>query len=122
MSEIISKVTPLSRGLIWLASHITPSSETYKAIDYLANGLLTATLSQTRNFETLVIHAQNYHFPLHIFVVRELKETEFESYLSLLKPNLLSENNILVIDERDGLGELLKSSPKDIQSHYQILK
>lgn len=121
MNEIIKEVTPLTRGIIWLAKDEKDSkSSHYKEIDYLLDGLLTANLNAGSEFSSRVIVGQNFNTSLYVLIAKELKANEIDSYASLLK-DLGPENDILVIDEVSGLDKL-KSAIGKLSTHLRVIQ
>lgn len=95
MSSLINEVTPLTRGIIWLAQDRTNTENPYYSeIDYLLDGLLTAASGSA----TSVMVGSNFNKSLIVMITNEIKQSDFQSYFSLLE-NLSAEENILVIDE-----------------------
>jgi hypothetical protein len=122
MSDILSSVTPLTRSIIWLTAELSPDSAHYKAVDYLLNGLLTASLNSHPEAGSRVILSSNFNFPFHVYVTKEIIPTEYGSFLKLLQKDLAAESTILVIDEIDASSALSKKTPAEIQSKFQIIK
>lgn len=121
MSDLINQVTPLTRGIIWLVKDETNVNNPYYGeIDYLLDGLLTANLKATSNLTSRVIIGTNFNNPLYVMVIKEIKQAEVSSFLTLVKNNLGPENDIIVIDEWDGF-EKLKPELKGISSHIRAL-
>lgn len=122
MTDIVSKVTPLTRGIIWLTQgEARVSDSTYRALDYLLNGLLTAGTAE-KHSKSRVIISSNFNKPLYVFVVQELVREEYESYLQLLKKDLSDENTVLVIDDSESFTDLQKMTSTDIRSQLLQLK
>lgn len=123
MNDLISKVTPLTRSIIWLTGpSISFSSESYKAVDYLLNGLLTASLKAQPEVNSRVIFSENFGHPLHVFITKEIVTSEYESFLKLLRKDVTQESGILVIDESASFQSLLQMSPEDIRSRLHLAK
>lgn len=123
MNDILSKVTPLTRGIIWLhQGEPNPASLTYQSLDYLFNGLLTATLGTRPEASSRVMLTTNFHSPLHVFFVSSFVPDEYESFMKLLKKDLGSENTVLVIDECDAFNTVLGHTPKELKSILHQLK
>ncbi|HXH76381.1 MAG TPA: hypothetical protein VNJ08_15525 [Bacteriovoracaceae bacterium] len=121
MNEILSKVTPHTRGLIWIHPQKPDAgSDVYKAVDYLLNGLLTATLESAPEVSSHVMMTNNFHSPLHVFIVGKFVAKEYESYLTLLKKDLTSESTVLVIDEAEAFAALQSKTPKELRSHLHL--
>lgn len=123
MNDILSKVTPLTRGIIWLhETELKPSSATFKNVDYLLNGLLTAGLKSAPQISSRVIMGTNFHSPLHVYVASKIVKEEFESFLKLLKKDIGIESTVLVIDEADAFNHLMEKTPKEMKSLLHLLK
>lgn len=120
MNDLINEVTPLTRGIIWLSHEVDVKNPHYKEIDYLLDGLLTANLALEGNFSSRVIMSQNFTHPLYVMVVHELKTNELESYLSLFK-DMVTENDILVIDEVNGF-EKLRHQLGKLSNHLRLIQ
>lgn len=121
MSDLIKLVTPLTRGIIWLVKDASNTSNPrYNQIDYLLDGLLTANLKAASDSSNKVIFGQNFNQPLHVMIVNEIKSNEVQSFVSLFK-DLGPENDILVIDEWDGLSKL-KIELEEIHSNLKVVK
>jgi hypothetical protein len=114
MNELIKQVTPLTIGVIWFVKDETQVSNShYREIDYLLDGLLTANLKVSAVTTSRVIIGQNFNRPLYVMLIKEAKESEIDSYISLFKKDLSPEHDVVVIDEWDGLKDLKKEF-KDI--------
>lgn len=121
MNELLNEVTPLTRGIIWLTKDESDTKNPhYKEIDYLLDGLLTANLQTSVDVSSRVIVGKNFNQSLYVLIAKELKRTEIESYLSLLK-DLTSENDILVIDEVSEI-EKLKSQVGKLSTHFRVIQ
>ena len=121
MNEIIKEVTPLTRGIIWLAKDENdPKNSHYKEIDYLLDGLLTANLQVGSEVSSRVIVGQNFNTSLFVLIAKEIKSNELESYTSLLK-DLGPENDILVIDEL-GNFDKLKNALGKLSGHLRVIQ
>jgi hypothetical protein len=122
MTEVLSQVGPEVRGIIWFGHEtIGPDSETYKALDYLLNGLLTASLSDNPNASSWVILSSNFHYPLLAFIVRKFIPQELESYLTLVRKELNDGNKVLLINEVPGVCVLSDKIPKDLKVFIQSM-
>lgn len=119
MNDLKDKVTPLTRGIIWLVKDETNTTNPhYEEIDYLLDGLLTANLKNSSDVTSRVIIGQNFTKPLYVMIIKDIKHQEVESFVTLVKNDLISENDILVIDEWDGF-EKLKPSLKEISNNIK---
>lgn len=117
MSDLIKRVTPLTTGIIWLVQDETNAAHSnYSDIDYLLDGLLTANFKGFEGVSSRVIVGQNFNKPFYVLVLKEVRNIEIESFVTLVKKNLLPENDIIVINQS---GEFDKLRPllKDIQNH-----
>ncbi|GEM_PF-1428784 len=122
MNNIINAVTPHTSGLIWFPKdEIRPGTTSYLGIDYLLDGLLTAGLKSSHDFTSQVIMGQNYSHPIYVFIAKKLISKELDSFLVLVKGELKSESDILIIDEREAFAELKQMTPKDLQSRYHLI-
>lgn len=111
MNEVINQVTPLTRGIIWLTKDETNvNNPHYKGIDYLLDGLLTLNLKSSSLETSKVLVGKNFEKLLYVMVVKEIKRPEIESFITLVKNDLGPENDIIVIDEWDGMDALLKEA------------
>jgi hypothetical protein len=121
MNELIKHVTPLTRGIIWLAQdEKNVQNPRYAEIDYLLDGLLTANLKASPSVSSRVIVGQNFNHSLYIMVASEIVPSEFNSFVSLLK-NLTPENDILVIDETNSLAKI-KPQLASLTPHLRIIE
>lgn len=122
MSDLKSFVTPLTTGIIWFTKDETDTSNPhYGEIDYLLDGLLTANLKVSEAVSSRVIVGQNFDKPIYVMIVRESKPTELDSFISLFKKELGPENDVVVIDEWDGL-EKVKKELKDISNNLKMIQ
>lgn len=122
MSEIIDLVTPLTRGIIWFAKDESDTQHpTYKALDYLLDGLLTANLMTASEVSSRVIIGRNFDKSFLVMIIREGQKKEIESFLTLLQKELLPENDILVLDESHEF-EKMKNEFKTIQSQIRFIQ
>lgn len=122
MSDLKSFVTPLTTGIIWFTKDETDTSNPhYGEIDYLLDGLLTANLKTSEAVSSRVIVGQNFDKPIYVMIVRETKPSELDSFISLFKKELGPENDVVVIDEWDGL-EKAKKELKDISNNLKLIQ
>lgn len=121
MSDLVKLVTPLTRGIIWLVKDASNTANPhYNEIDYLLDGLLTANLKMAGEASNKVIVGSNFNQSLYVMIVNEVKSAEIESFVSLFK-DLGPENDILVIDEWDGLSKM-KVELKGISSNLKVVQ
>jgi hypothetical protein len=120
MIDLLAQVTPLTKGIIWITNgDITTQQKYYKDIDYLLNGLLTATLNSSAT-KTHVLVSENFGNSFYVFAGNVQKQ-ELTSFLELVKPHLKDENTLVLIDENDAFKDLKKGIPEVIQSKIQSI-
>jgi hypothetical protein len=122
MSELIQEVTPLTRAIVWIRpEEVTSKDNSYQAIDYLLNGLLTATLKENHSPSSLLV-GNNFNRNLLVFsTLKEPKKNELESFFSLLEKDLQGEDRILIVDDVDGREAFLRQVPQKLLSHFHVL-
>lgn len=121
MNDLISQVTPLTTGIVWFVKDETQvTNPHYKEIDYLLDGLLTANLKIAAISSSRVIVGKSFNRPLYVFIVKEAKASEIESFISLFRRELTAENDILVVDEVDKMKDLKKEF-KEIANNLKTL-
>lgn len=109
MNKLISKVSPLTKAIIWLtAKPIDFNTESYRAIDYLLDGLLTSSINANSHLSSRVLIGEQFGKQLHIYIAHEVNSSEFKHFLRLIEGNINTENNILIIDEVNQFDELIK--------------
>lgn len=109
MNKLISKVSPLTRAIVWLvATPINSQSENYRAIDYLLNGLLTSSVNACPEFSSRVLIGEQFEDQLHIFIAHSVNSSEFNHFIRLIEEKVTTGNNILVIDEIGAFDEVTK--------------
>jgi len=120
MTSLLDQITPLSRGIIWFpTTESIKNSSYFSEIDYLLNGLLTANLNYSTHFSSKLIIGENFKSPLYVMIIREIKEQEIESFITLIKKDLNTRNDITVIDETHSLLKI-KKELKEISSHLKV--
>jgi hypothetical protein len=122
MNDLIREVTPLTKGIIWLRpEEISTQSEHFKAIDYLLNGLLTATMKENTH-ETSLLIGQNFSRKIYVFTtMKEIRKSELASFFSLLEKELGTEDRILIVDDVEGRETFLKLLPAKLSPHFHVL-
>lgn len=121
MNDLIKQVTPLTRGIIWLVQdEKNIGNPYYSELDYLLNGLLTASVSQGIDLPSRVMIGENFSRSLVVMVANDIKSSDVENYASLVK-DLGPEDNILLIDELN-LGEKLKLLTKEISPYLRVIR
>lgn len=123
MNEIIQEVTPLTKAIVWLRPEtISAQNVHYKALDYLLDGLLTATLKDSSNSTSLLV-GKNFNQKLFVFAtMKDPRKTELESFFSLLEKDMGAEDRILVVDDVEGREDFLRLIPKKLLSHFHVIK
>lgn len=122
MTNLLSQVTPLTKGLLWFTNgEITPEKAYYKDIDYLLNGLLTATLKSTASDGSHVLISENFGESFYVIVGHGVSEKALSNYFELIKPQMSEEKVLLVIDEANVLAGFKKIIPAEIQSKIQTI-
>lgn len=115
MSDLRSSVGPSTKSLIWLAPAEAPKSHPhFGEIDYLLDGLLTATFSQTELKATTIL-GSNFGENLFVFFAPQDVAAELKSYVELMEKNLKEADEILVIDDRNGYESFSSSIPKPLR-------
>ncbi len=120
MNDLIKQVTPLTRGIIWLVQDEKNTlNPYYSELDYLLNGLLTATLSKGLDTPNRVMIGENFNRSLIVMIANQITSADFDNYATLLK-DLGPEDNILLIDELN-LGEKLSNMTKNINPYLRVI-
>jgi hypothetical protein len=121
MTDLLAQVTPLTKGIIWITSgEISTNNKFYKEIDYLLNGLLTATLKSGPS-SSHVLLSENFGSSFYV-LAGQVDKKNLASYLDLVNPHLSVENQVLLIDENDSFKDFKKSIPADIQNKIQLIQ
>jgi hypothetical protein len=122
MTSLLSQVTPLTRGLLWLSSgEVSLETPYYKDVDYLLNGLLTATLKASTADGGHVLLSENFGQPFYVLVANNFSEKEIASFFELIKTQLNEESNVLLIDEMDAFAKVQKLAPKEVKSKINLI-
>lgn len=123
MNNLISKVSPLTKAIIWLApSPLDKEGASYKALDYLLNGLLTSSVNAQEDLDSRLLLGEHFADKLYIFISHNLNSSQINHFIRLVEPNMTSDNNMLLIDELNKHDELNKILPANIKNsliHYQ---
>lgn len=123
MTNILSQVTPLTKGLLWLTSSpVSVDKSFYKDVDYLLNGLLTATLKNSEATGSHVLITENFGQSFYVIVGNEASDTELKNYFELLKPLMKDDNNIILIDESGSFAKIQKLAPEGLRSKIQVIQ
>jgi hypothetical protein len=122
MTDLLEQVTPLTKGIIWLTSgSICSQKKFYKEIDYLLNGLLTATLNSQPDFSHVLL-SENFGQNFYVFAGSNATAKDVASFLNLIKSQLEVENNVLLIDEIDSFKDMKTSIPVEFQNKLQTIQ
>jgi hypothetical protein len=121
MTNLKHKVTPLTRGLIWTSSGpIHANLSNYRDIDYLVNGLITASLSQNPELECRVIISESFGEYFYLLMGKNITDKEFENFFNLIKTQLTGENHLLLVDENQSFERIQKLAPSEIKSKILV--
>ena len=113
MSKVLDLVTKSTLALIWLQKEAaSPTSDLYRDVDYLLDGLLTSSLRESQP-KNQVLMARNFGRPLYVTIASSVVAIEIKNLLDLASKDLAPESEILVIDEIGGLKELEKLLPAE---------
>lgn len=122
MNDLIQEVTPLTKAIVWLRPEsVSAQDPHYKAIDYLLDGLLTATLKEN-NSESFLLVGKNFNRQLYIFASKAPEQKELNSFLSLVEKDMKAEDRILVVDDIEAREKFLKLLPQKILPHFHVIK
>lgn len=123
MNSILSQVTPLTKGLLWLTNGpMTPENPFFRDVDYLLNGLLTATLKSSEATDGHVLISENFGQTFYVYVGPVSGEKHIRSFFDLIAPQIKQENNLVLIDDVDAYENLTKMAPADIKNKIQLAK
>jgi hypothetical protein len=122
MNEINREVSPLTRAIVWLRpSEVSPNDVHYKSIDYLLDGLLTASLKENKN-DTALLVGRNFDRQIYVFATtKDPKKNELESFLTLLEKELISGDRILMVDDVEGRESFLRLIPQKLLPYFQTI-
>ena len=121
MTNLIQKVTPLTRGLIWTCQKdLHAEASSYKDIDYLVNGLLTASILNHPEQNSRVIISENFGQNFYVLIGHQISESEFQSYFSLIKNQLAGDNHLLLVDENKSFSHIQKLAPQEVRSKILV--
>lgn len=123
MNSLLAQVTPLTKGLLWLTnSTVAPGNPFYKDVDYLLNGLLTATLRASDASNGHVLISENFGQTFYAYVGSINSEKNIRSFFELIAPLMGQENNLILIDEIGAFPQIQKMAPADITNKIQVTK
>ncbi len=121
MSNLLKQVTPLTRGIIWFPKvDFLNTNPNYGDIDYLLDGLLTANLNQSLNFTSKLIIGRNFKSPFYVMVIQEVRESEIQSFVSLIKKDLHPGTDVAIVDEMNKF-HLIKNEVREINSYLKLM-
>jgi hypothetical protein len=122
MTDLLAQVTPLTKGIIWLTAGV-PSVEKkfYKEIDYLLNGLLTATIRANQQSSNVLV-GENFGRSFYVFSAPHPEVKDLINFLDLLRPQLADENNLFLIDETGSFQDLKQSIDQDVLNKIQPIQ
>jgi hypothetical protein len=122
MNDLLNLVTPDTRGIIWFTSlPINTELQKYRDIDYLANGLLTSTISNLEQVPSHVIVSESFGKSFFIFLIKEFNSKEVESFINYISTQLKGEDNLLLIDEMGKSQIFLKTLPGSLSGKVKPL-
>ena len=117
MNNLISKISPLTKAIIWLApAPLNAETASYHAVDYLLNGLLTSSLNANAQLNSRLLLGDHFSDKLFVFITHNLNASDINHFVGLIGPVMNSENNILLIDELNKFEELSKNLPTNIKN------
>jgi hypothetical protein len=123
MTSLLSKITPLTKGLVWFAKEeINTESSHYREVDYLLNGLLTATLKNQSVHGCHVLVSENFGENFYVLIGHTFSEKEIASYFDILKTQLRGESDLLLIDEINSFALIQKIAPDEIKSKIHVIQ
>jgi hypothetical protein len=123
MSDLVQEISPLTRALVWLRpEEISAKNEHYRSIDYLLDGLLTATLRENPKASALLV-GKNFNRNIYVFAASAKPSAkELDSFFSLLEKDLGNEDRILIVDDVEGRESFLGYLPKKLLPHIHVIK
>lgn len=117
MTNLLAQVTPLTKGVLWFTNGaVSTDLVIYKDVDYLLNGLLTATLNSTTTNQSHVLVSENFGNPFYVIIGNEFKDSEISSFIDLVKPHMMGDNHLVLIDENSIFAKFQKLIPAEIKS------
>lgn len=116
MTNLLSQVTPHTKGLLWLTiGEVTSEKPLYKDVDYLLNGLLTATLNSATAGQSHVLVSENFGSPFYVMIGSEFKDSEVTSFFGLIKSQMTEGSDIVLLDENDMFAKFSHLVPAEIK-------
>ena len=118
MNKVVGLAGPATLAIVSLHSEgLAPGTATYKALDYLLDGLLTSSGQLTSN---QVLVGRNFGNPLFVYLAQGVDRKQWMSFVELLKKDVRAESEILVIDEVQGFEDLKKMTPPDLHARFRV--
>ena len=123
MNDLIQEVTPLTKAIVWLRPETLSAQDThYRSLDYLLDGLLTATLKDNANPSSLLL-GKNFNKKIYVFAtMKDPKKSELESFFTLLEKDMGAEDRILIVDDVEGRENFLRLIPGKLLPHFHVIK
>lgn len=123
MNSIVNHVTHKTKGIICFPKDdFGRETETYKAIDYLSNGILTAISKENTDINSNIIVADHFNDKIYIGLFKKLTSNEIENYLKVFNQELTPEDELLIIDEQNLFEDIKKKIPKNLIQNCRLLK
>lgn len=120
MTDLLAQVTPLTKGILWFTtSELNIQKSFYKDIDYLLNGLLTATRNSSSDFKSHVLISENFGKSFYVLAGTSVADSEIRSYFDLVANQLEGESEFLVIDESAAFSKFEKLIPKALENKFR---
>lgn len=107
MSELLKRITPKTIGIMWFCKdekNLLPSL--YSEVDYILNGLLTASLREHPVLNSRLIVGENFGRPFFVLISSQPSASDIDGFLTLVKKNLREETDVVLIDEVDAMTKL----------------
>lgn len=120
MTDLLTQVTPLTKGILWFTSNeLNVQKSFYKDIDYLLNGLLTATRNSSTDFKSHVLISENFGKSFYVLAGANVTDADIRSYFDLVANQLEGESEFLVIDESASFSKFEKLIPKALENKFR---
>ena len=120
MTDLLTQVTPLTKGILWFTSNeLSVQMSFYKDVDYLLNGLLTATRAASPDFKSHVLISENFGKNFYVLAGNNVSETDIRSFFDLISPQLEGESEFLVIDESSSFSKFEKLIPSALENKFR---
>lgn len=123
MTDLLTQVTPLTKGILWFTtSEASNNKRFYKDIDYLLNGLLTATRNASPEFKSHVLISENFGNSFYVLAGSHVSENDLRSYFDLVSTQLEGESEFLVIDETSSFAKFQKIIPAKLENKFRQIQ